>query len=227
MNGTREMVSAYVHGINAALEKAPQDLIGVYCPPMPYLAHTVAMAGRLKVGAQNCHAEKTGAFTGEVSADMLAELGCAYVIVGHSERRATGETCAGVLAKAAAAIAAGITPIICVGESQTEYDAQQTSAVLSKQLAVFTKLAIGSYLIAYEPVWAIGSGKTPSAEEIMQAHAVCKTVLGSATSVLYGGSVNAGNAHEILNLSGVSGALIGSASLTISGMTDIINAARG
>ncbi len=158
---------------------------------------------------------------------MLQDAGCTYVIVGHSERRAAGETCAQVLAKAEAAIAAGLTAVICIGESQAEYDAKRTNEVLSKQLAPLAKLASGSYLIAYEPIWAIGSGKTPSLAEIEAVHSHIKTVLGSAVAVLYGGSVNAGNAREILKLPEVSGTLIGSASLSVSTMQEIINAARG
>jgi len=228
MNGTTDTVADYAFHLNAALAGAPSSIKGVFCPPALYIGTAkLALPGntRLALGAQNCHAAKTGAHTGEVSAPMLKDAGCSHVIVGHSERRATGETDAEVLAKAEAAIAAGLTAVICVGESQKEYDAGKTNEVLSKQLGALAKLPAGSYLIAYEPVWAIGSGKTPKPAEIAAAHSHIKSVLGTGVAVLYGGSVNAGNAREILQLPEVSGALIGSASLAVSTMHEIITAA--
>ena len=230
MNGTAASVADYAFHLSAALANAPATIIGVFCPPTIYIADAelaLPQNTRLHVGAQNCHAEKSGAFTGEISASMLKDAGCDHVILGHSERRKMGETDAEILAKAQAAIAAGLTPILCVGESQAEYEAKQTNAALDKQLAALAKLKAGSYLVAYEPVWAIGSGKTPSMAEIGAVHRHIKTVLGSAVSVLYGGSVNSGNGRAILGIPEVSGALIGSASLDISTMHEIINAARG
>ncbi len=225
MNGDTARTQAFAHAVNAQLAKAPSWLHGVFCPPFPYLPiAAVALPGnaRLHLGAQNCHAHEKGAHTGEVSAPMLAEIGCQYVILGHSERRATGETDADVLAKAEAAIAAGLWPIICVGESRETYDKKQTNAWLDRQLATLKTLPTGRYLIAYEPIWAIGSGKTPTTVEIQAAHNHIKSALGSATSVLYGGSVNPANIGEILGLSGVAGALIGGASLEIESMNAMI-----
>ncbi len=230
MNGTAAEVRDYAQAVEQALVAAPHTLACVYCPPTPYLsqaASALPTTARLKLGGQTCHAASKGAFTGEVSAAMLKDVGCTAVIVGHSERRAAGETDAAVLGNARAAVDAGLMPIICVGESLAEYEAGNTAAVLASQLRSLAELANGSYIIAYEPVWAIGSGKTPTCGEIEAAHATIKTVLGSQTSVLYGGSVNAGNVREILDSSGVSGVLIGSASLSISGMQNIIIAACG
>lgn len=226
MNGAAATVADYAQAVDEAATTAAEGVTCVFCPPTIYIGHA-GKPKRLKLGAQNCHSEKSGAFTGEVSAGMLKDAGCEYVIVGHSERRAEGENDLQVLFKAQAAIAAGLKPIICVGESQADYDANHTTKALGVQLSPLVKLPAGSYLVAYEPVWAIGSGKTPSVLEIGAAHAYIKSVLGSATPVLYGGSVNAGNAREILALSEVSGALVGSASLAVSGMKEIINAARG
>ena len=228
MHGNTQDVQTYAFAIDAALAGAPPGLTCVYCPPEVYLS-TVAKRlpkhARLVLGAQNCHTAITGAFTGETSAAMLADIGCRYVILGHSERRAAGETDATVAVKAKTAIAAGLMPILCVGESQEAYEAKKTTEVLGAQLDALKSLAPRSYLVAYEPIWAIGSGATPAGVEIASAHRYIKSVLGSATPVLYGGSVNAGNAQEILSLSEVSGALIGTASLAVSSMGAIIAAA--
>lgn len=229
MNGDAARVREFAHGVNAQLAKMPSSIRAVFCPPMPYLSIAGgALPGnaRLKLGAQNCHAEKQGAHTGEVSAPMLADVGCHYVIIGHSERRAEGETDAQVLAKAQAALAAGLIPVICVGEPQEVYDKKQTNDWLSGQLKGLKSLGGGTYLIAYEPIWAIGSGKTPTTAEISAAHCHIKSTLGSETAVLYGGSVNPGNAGEILVLPEVAGALIGGASLEISSMNAIIAACQ-
>lgn len=230
MNGTANEARLYANAIAAALEQQPAMVECIFCPPNPYLAlvaEHLPQNARLKLGAQNCHDKISGAFTGETSAGMLKDAGCAAVIVGHSERRAMGETDADVLAKAKAALAAGLLTVICVGESASDYASGDTNAALAVQLKPLIELPQAGYLVAYEPVWAIGSGKTPTLLEIEAAHAYIKSVLGSATPVLYGGSVNAGNAREILHVAGVSGALVGSASLTVSVMQEIINAARG
>ncbi len=220
--------AAYAFAINAALEMAPASVSVVFCPPCPFLA--AAKAGlpqnaRLELGSQNCHAAKEGAYTGETSAPMLKESGAAYVILGHSERRAMGESDADVAAKASAAHDAGITPILCIGESAAEYGKGHTEKVIDTQLAALKKLPAGSFVIAYEPVWAIGSGKTPESGEIIAAHARIKSALGSATPVLYGGSVKLANLGEILGLAGVDGALIGGASLSIDDMKAMIKMA--
>ena len=226
MNGDRARVQSWASAVNAVLTDCAPPIIGVFCPPTPYLAAAALPAeAALKLGAQHCHSATKGAFTGEISAAMLAELGCTYVIVGHSERRAMGERDADVLAKAQAAVAAGLMPVICVGESREECDKKLTQHVLETQTTPLKTLAAGSYLIAYEPVWAIGNSVTPKLHEIEAAHSHIKSVLGSSVHVLYGGSVNTGNAEQILGLSVVAGALIGGASLEIESMCALINAA--
>jgi triosephosphate isomerase len=226
MNGDRARTQAWAAAVNEALAPHAAHVTGVFCPPMPYLAAaTLPANAALKLGAQNCHSAAKGAFTGETSAPMLADMGCAYVIVGHSERRAMGERDADVLAKAQAAIAAGLVPVICVGESREECDKKLTQQVLETQTAPLKSLAADSYLIAYEPVWAIGNHVTPALHEIEAAHSHIKSVLGSSVHVLYGGSVNTGNAEQILGLNVVSGALIGGASLEIESMRALIHAA--
>jgi triosephosphate isomerase len=228
MHGDAASVRAFAFAINQALNQVPLSLTVVFCPPTPYLREVLAALPqnrRLGIGGQDCHAHPEGAYTGDVSALMLADCGAGVVILGHSERRAVGEKDAHVAQKATAAIAAGLMPVVCVGESRAEYEAGHTATVLSAQLAGLRALAPGSYSIAYEPVWAIGSGKTPSMPEISAAHRHIKTVLGSDAAVLYGGSVNAPNIAEILALPEVAGALIGSASRTIESMLALIAAA--
>ena len=228
MNGDAARTRAWAFTLNTALAKSDAKVKLVLCPPLVYLADALSALppnAQLSLGAQNCHAASKGAHTGEISAAMLLDAGCDYVIVGHSERRATGETDVDVLAKARAAIEVGVMPIICVGESREAYEQQQTNQVLDGQLEPLKALPRGGYVIAYEPIWAIGSSKTPSMDEINAAHSHIKSVLGSETAVLYGGSVNAGNAGEILAQSQVSGALIGGASLEIESMCSILASA--
>lgn len=217
MHGTRAGAVAFATAIDEALLIAPQSLNIVFCPPFTYIeaAHAALSANaRLQIGGQNCAKDTEGAFTGGISAPMLKDCGARYVILGHSERRQhMYETDTQVEAKAATAIAAGLTPIVCVGETLEEYEAGKTAEVLKCQCGAIAKLTPGTYLVAYEPVWAIGSGKTPALAEIEAAHAQVKSVLGSTTSVLYGGSVKPTNIREILAGNGVSGALIGGASL--------------
>jgi triosephosphate isomerase len=227
MNGTAHEVRDYAFALNRLAGELPPTTHTVFCPPAAYIttaAEALPYNRRLALGAQNCHEVTKGSYTGEISAAMLADLGCRYVILGHSERRAEGETDQQVAAKAEAALAAGLTPIICLGELLSAYQAKETKSILDQQLAALTRLPTRDILIAYEPVWAIGSGKTPNSQEIAAAHRHIKTVLGSAVAVLYGGSVNAGNASEILRLPEVSGALIGGASLNIASMKEIVAA---
>lgn len=230
MNGDRAAVAAYATALAKKLSPAPADDLRVlFCPPMPWLEAAVQAAGKgaaLAIGAQNCHTAASGAFTGETSALMLKDLGVTHVIIGHSERRAMGEDDDAVFAKAKAALTAGLTPIICVGESRAAYEAGETATVLSKQASLLKALPPGGYLLAYEPVWAIGASVTPKMAEISAAHQHLKTVLGSRAAVLYGGSVNAGNLAEILALPEVSGALIGGASLNTEQMVAMIDVAR-
>lgn len=227
MNGDAARVAEYAAAIAAALAGAPAHIVGVFCPPALYLPAARAAlptGGALKLGAQNCHDAIKGAHTGEISAGMLVDAGCSYVILGHSERRAAGETDAHVTEKTRAALAAGLIPVVCVGESDADYGAGRTEAVLAKQLAALQEFAGSAMLIAYEPIWAIGTGKTPTIVEIAAVHHYIKSALGSAQPVLYGGSVNPGNIAQIVQLPEVSGSLIGGASLEISSMSAIIAA---
>lgn len=194
------------------------------CPPVSLLWRVAEVLGQspIAVGGQDCHADASGAHTGDISAEMLKDAGASYAIVGHSERRADhGETDALVRAKAEAALRAGLSAIICIGETEAQYRAGETFGVLDEQLkgSVPEGLGAADVVIAYEPVWAIGTGLTPSQDEITAAHAHIAGVLdgisaeGAAIRILYGGSVNAANAAEILALEEVNGALVGGASL--------------
>ena len=196
------------------------------CPPSPYLqvvADTLT-ASDVGVGGQDCHALRSGAHTGDVSAVMLADVGCLYVIVGHSERRIDhGEDDMTVKNKAEAAWSAGLTAIICVGESQTERDQGQTLARISAQLesSVPKSADATNTIIAYEPIWAIGSGLTPTLEDVQEVHSHIRMYLGVTHNsdvaeqmrVLYGGSIKPENARELLTLADVDGGLVGGASL--------------
>lgn len=227
MNGLRRDGLDRARALVARASAAPSlgcDI--VLCPPATLLIETRgALDGsQIALGAQDCHAAAQGAFTGDLSAPMLADAGCRYVIVGHSERRAGhGEQDTAVAAKAAAAAAAGLVPIVCVGERREERDTGRALGVIEAQVrASVPKALAGPLVVAYEPVWAIGSGRTPSRDEIHAVHALIHHVLddhfsgGSGTvRVLYGGSVGARNAQEILAVEGVQGALVGGASLSV------------
>ena len=195
------------------------------CVPFPYLGDTAVTlaSGDVRWGAQDCSAHEQGAYTGEVSAAMLAECACRYVIVGHSERRAYhAEDDALVAAKAQAALAKGITPIVCVGETLAQRDAGETEAVVKRQLSVVIhQLAhcAGEMVVAYEPVWAIGTGRTATPDQAQHVHAVLRAQLQAATGhadrmrILYGGSVKADNAAALFSQPDIDGGLIGGASL--------------
>ncbi|MCS6986518.1 MAG: triose-phosphate isomerase [Sphingomonadaceae bacterium] len=200
----------------------------VVCPPATLLAAFAerAAGSAVAIGAQDCHPEPAGAFTGDLSAEMLADAGARYVIVGHSERRmGHHETDALVQAKARAAQRAGLAPIVCVGESLAEREAGRTLAVVLAQLAASLP-ADGPRIVAYEPVWAIGSGRTPSPAEIEEVHAAIVARVGPHVPVLYGGSVNPRNAGPILALPSVGGALVGGASLEARSFLAVAAAAR-
>ena len=214
---------------------APRAIV-VVCPPATIL-HAVASSGAtsgILAGGQDCHAEASGAHTGDVSAGMLADAGAQYVIVGHSERRASyGETDAQVRAKAEAAIGAGLKPIICVGETEAERDAGTAERVVAGQIAESVPEAAGQHeiIVAYEPVWAIGTGRTPSNDEIAQMHDAIRRLLvdrfgdkGATTRILYGGSMKPTNAREILAIDNVNGGLVGGASLLAKDFYTIISA---
>lgn len=226
MHGDRAGAATFAFQVNQALATAPASLNVVFCPPFTALDAAKAAlpeGARLAIGGQNCAKDNAGAFTGGISAPMLKDCGASYVILGHSERRQyMYETDIQVEAKAETAIAAGLMPILCIGETCEEYDAKKTNEVLERQCRAFKNLKPGSYLVAYEPVWAIGSGKTPKLAEIEAAHAQVKSILGSGVAVLYGGSVKPTNIREILGGKGVSGALIGGASLEPDSMRGMI-----
>ncbi len=215
---------------------APRALV-VVCPPATLLAAVAAQGASsgILAGGQDCHAEASGAHTGDISAGMIADAGAQFVIVGHSERRADhGETDDVVRAKAEAAIGAGLKPIICVGETEPERDAGQAEDVVGKQLAASIPDAAEQHevVIAYEPVWAIGTGRTPTLEDIAAMHASIRAKLvdrfglsrGESIRILYGGSMKPQNAREILAVENVNGGLIGGASLLAKDFYTIISA---
>jgi triosephosphate isomerase len=198
------------------------------CPPATLLARfkNAAKRSRLRLGGQDCHGQEKGAHTGDISAQMLADAGATFVIVGHSERRADHqETDRIVRAKAEAASAAGLKVIVCVGETAGERRQKKTLRVIGRQLtkSIPDKSSASSTVIAYEPVWAIGSGKTPTTKQVAEAHAFIRRKLvqrfgdeGEGMRILYGGSVNPVNASELLAIANVDGALVGGASLKAS-----------
>lgn len=225
MNGSRAALAFFDEVAPVAASSSSAILI---CPPAVLIAAAVDAVGasKISIGGQDCHAEASGAHTGDVSALMLADAGARYVIVGHSERRSDhGETSAQVAAKAKAALAASLTPIICVGESEAERRSGQAEAVVGEQLAGSLPDGAGAdCVIAYEPVWAIGTGLTASVEDIAAMHGFIRSRLahGDETRILYGGSVKPGNAAEIFALADVDGGLIGGASLKASDFAQII-----
>jgi triosephosphate isomerase len=213
-----------------ALVTGVQGVECAVCVPFPYLAQA---AERLKGtaiawGAQNLSEHAQGAYTGEVSAAMLADLGCRYVLVGHSERRQLyGESDALAAAKFAAAAGAGLRPIFCVGETLAERDAGRTQEVVARQLdAVLARGKLGDAVLAYEPVWAIGTGRTATPEQAQAVHAFLRTRVGEGSRILYGGSVKAQNAAAIFAMPDVDGGLIGGASLVAADFLAICAAAR-
>ena len=195
------------------------------CPPahmLPSLSRAATPVG-IYTGGQNCHDADSGAHTGEISALMLKDAGASYVIIGHSERRAAGESDAQVKAKSQAAHAAGLTPIICVGESLTQREAGQAVSVVQAQIS--NCLPDIDCVIAYEPIWAIGTGKVPTMDDIAQIHAAIRKQVGPEIRLLYGGSVKPANAGDILSVPHVNGALIGGASLEMDSLAAIVKAA--
>jgi len=244
MNGSlaanEALLSAMASGLTECVTPLACDV--ALCVPGPYLAQIEALKsvhGHLAViatGAQDVSPWSSGAYTGEVSAAMLKDLGCRYAIVGHSERRQYhGETDALVADKAKAALAAGVTPIVCLGETLAEREAGQTEEVVKRQLAAVIHTnghCISEIVVAYEPVWAIGTGKTASPEEAQAVHAVLRAQLAAATDrsagvkILYGGSMNAANAATLLAQPDIDGGLIGGASLKAADFLTIIAAAQ-
>jgi triosephosphate isomerase (TIM) len=229
MNTDRAAAVALARGVaGRAVDFGRLDLL--VCPPTVYLVpvHEVISKSPVSLGAQNMYHEANGAFTGEISAAMLKDVGCRYVILGHSERRhILGETDADVNRKTLAALAAGLIPIVCVGELLAEREERRTAEVISRQfhgsLANVSPDQIEQVVIAYEPVWAIGTGKVATPEQAEAVHGDLRTLLGeryndrSAENVriLYGGSVKASNASELLSQPNIDGALVGGASLKV------------
>ncbi len=232
MNGNLAMLGEIDAIAAAAAHHTSVDT--VICPPATLIAPAAARAPMLLIGAQDCHIKPSGAHTGDLSTALLKEAGAHYVIVGHSERRADHhEADADVRAKAEAVIAAGLIAIVCVGETESERDAGCALERVERQLA--GSVPAGgtgrTLVIAYEPVWAIGTGRTPSVADVTEMHAAIRAALltllgqaGAAVRILYGGSVKPSNAVELLGVPDVDGALVGGASLTAADFVPIIAA---
>ena len=239
MNGSRAQTEALIQDLKGRLaSKADIAADLLVCPPAPCVAQATALtAGSgIAVGGQDCHTKQSGAHTGDVSAAMLADCGCRYVIVGHSERRADhGESSELVAAKAKAAHEAGLIAIVCVGETEAERDRGATLDVISSQLegSVPADAEAANLVIAYEPVWAIGTGRTPTPEDVATVHAHIRGLLkawfkdGAEMRILYGGSVKGSNAGSLMHVPEVNGALVGGASLKAEEFWAIALAAAG
>ncbi len=236
MNGTRAML-AEARAIGRSAARYPHVSVGL-APPFTLVQSMAEAVEELAVGGQDCHTQSSGAFTGDVSAAMLVDAGARFVIVGHSERRALhGETDALIRTKAEAAQAADLSVIVCVGETEAERDAGSAEAVVTGQLEGSLPRGENAdsparLAVAYEPVWAIGTGRVPSVDDVGAMHRAVRAKLieiygetGSAVRILYGGSVNASNAVELLAADEVSGALVGGASLTAESFMAIVAAA--
>jgi triosephosphate isomerase (TIM) len=220
MNGLKSSVGELQKIIAGAKALSKVELM--VCPPATLIAQfaTVAAGSGVAIGGQDCHAQKSGAFTGDISAEMLKDAGASAVIVGHSERRQYhGETDALVRAKAEAAQRAGLLPIVCVGETRDQRDAGQTLATVGAQLDGSLP-EVADFTVAYEPIWAIGSGRAPQPKDVAEVHGFIRERLrsrhgekASEVRILYGGSVTPANAGELLAVANVNGALVGGASL--------------
>ena len=238
MNGglatNQQLLQEVVSGVGAM-----RGVAVAVCVPFPYLAQAQAAltGGPLAWGAQNLSEKASGAFTGEVSAAMLKDFGCQYVLVGHSERRALyGESDALVAEKFAAAFAAGLRPVLCVGETLAERESGKTAEVVAKQMAAVLDrvgvAALANAVVAYEPVWAIGTGKTATSEQAQEVHAAIRAQVAAldakvaeGVQILYGGSVKPSNAEELFGMPDIDGGLIGGASLVAADFLAICRAA--
>ena len=225
MNASKESVNQLILGILSGMGEVSSEV--VVCAPFPYLSQVENLIAdsEVKLGAQNLNTNSSGAFTGEVSANMIKDFGANHVIVGHSERRSLyGETNALVAEKVKAALENDLTPLLCVGESLEQREAGKTDTVVAEQINTVIELvgisAFRNIIIAYEPVWAIGTGKTASPEQAQAIHLFIRGLLGESnvsiaqsTPILYGGSMNAGNANELISCADIDGGLIGGAAL--------------
>ena len=225
MNASKESVNTLIEGILSGMNEASSEVI--VCAPFPYLSQVESLiqGSSLMLGAQNLNVNSAGAYTGEVSADMIKDFGAQHVIVGHSERRSLyAETNAIVAEKTKTAIDAGLTPLLCVGESLEDRESGNTEAIVEEQInAVIDLIGIESFdqvIIAYEPVWAIGTGLTATPEQAQAVHLFIRNLLADSsekiakrTPILYGGSMNAGNAADLISCSDIDGGLIGGAAL--------------
>jgi triosephosphate isomerase (TIM) len=243
MNGSLSLIKEMISGLNSV--KLAENVDVVVCPASPYLsvfaisAENESLQSNIHLGAQNVSEHKSGAYTGEVSTDMLNEVSVNYVIVGHSERRSIyKETSTQVAHKVKAVLNAGLTPILCIGESEEERTAEQTDTILASQLQpVIDEIGIEKFIdvvIAYEPVWAIGTGKTASPEMAQETHSFIRQFLANADKIiankvplLYGGSVNAANCEELFAQADIDGGLIGGASLKVDEFKIICSSAKG
>ena len=234
MNGTRASLTE-ARAIDRGAARNPGVQVAL-APPATLISQMADAVETISLGGQDCHPAAAGAFTGDISAAMLADVGASFVIVGHSERRAGhGETDAIVRAKAEIATAAGLGVIVCVGETEAERDAGNAEQVVAKQLDGSLPDEAGTpgqITVAYEPVWAIGTGRVPSLDDVCAMHRAIRAKLearyGAANAgvrIIYGGSVNAGNAAELLHCDEVGGALVGGASLTAESFLTIVSAA--
>ncbi len=238
MHGTRAMARELCAGISAERPRFEGVEVGI-CPPfvlLPLVADTLGPSG-LRWGAQDLSEHESGAYTGEVSATMLADFGATLVIIGHSERRAMfGDTDARTVAKLRRAQAAGLTPILCVGETLAERNTGTTEQVVARQLDALlgqpdAAHLLGNLVIAYEPVWAIGTGETATPDQAQAVHAFIRARVGGSAAgamrILYGGSVKPGNAPELFAMADIDGGLIGGAALKSEDFVAICAAARG
>ena len=225
MNASKDSVDNLIKDLLTGMDGITSEVL--VCAPFPYLAQVelLIQGSKVMLGAQNLNTNSSGAYTGEVSADMIKDFGARHVIVGHSERRSLyGETSAMVAEKTKAALNAGLTPLLCIGESIEQRDSGNTEAVIEKQLSAVIELvgieAFNQIIIAYEPVWAIGTGVTATPEQAQEVHLFIRSLLAKndesvaqKTPILYGGSMNASNASELISCADIDGGLIGGAAL--------------
>lgn len=225
MNASKDSVDNLIKDLLTGMDGITSEVL--VCAPFPYLAQVelLIQGSKVMLGAQNLNTNASGAYTGEVSADMIKDFGARHVIVGHSERRSLyGETSAMVAEKTKAALNAGLTPLLCIGESIEQRGSGNTEAVIEKQLSAVIELvgieAFNQIIIAYEPVWAIGTGVTATPEQAQEVHLFIRSLLAKndesvaqKTPILYGGSMNASNASELISCADIDGGLIGGAAL--------------